>query len=243
MKKFLLVLTIILGIAFVGCKQKEESQATKTYVIGTNAEYPPYEYLESDKIVGFDADIIQELSKRLGFEYKWSNMNFDGLIGALQSKKVDMVIAGMTITKEREKFVSFSTPYIFPKVCYVILKTSPIKTVEDLENKKFGVELGTTEEQIALQTPGAQVIPFSGHTAALLALKAEKTDVMLLDSSVAQKYLENNPELKILGVAKGEDKAMAFNKENTALREEVDKELKKMIEDGTINKLKEKYGI
>ncbi|MGL5578464.1 MAG: transporter substrate-binding domain-containing protein, partial [Fusobacteriaceae bacterium] len=149
MKKIIMLITLsVLGL-FLGC-QKEESKVAseeKIYVVGTNAEYPPYEYLENNKIVGLDADILEELSKRADFKYTWSNMNFDGLISALQTKKIDMIIAGMSISEERMKFIDFSTPYISPELVYVALKTKNLKGIEDLKNKKFGVELGTTEEE------------------------------------------------------------------------------------------------
>ncbi|MGL5670395.1 MAG: transporter substrate-binding domain-containing protein, partial [Cetobacterium sp.] len=113
MKKIIMLIMVLLFVVFMGCTkdEKKDGVTEKVYVVGTNAEYPPYEYLENNKVVGFDADIIEELSKRVGFNYKWSNMNFDGLISALQAKKVDMVIAGMTVTEERKNFINFSTPY------------------------------------------------------------------------------------------------------------------------------------
>ena len=245
MKKIIVSMVALLFLVFMGCTKDEKKTVANEniYIVGTNAEYPPYEYLEGDKVIGFDADIIEELSKRIGFNYKWSNMNFDGLISALQAKKVDMVIAGMTVTKERENFINFSTPYISPNICYIVLKDSNLNSAKDLENKKFGVELGTTEEGIAREIPGVEVVPFTNHTGALLALKASKIDVILLDESVAQKYIENNPEIKSIGVATGESKAMAFNKNDEELKNKIDTELKKMIDDGTVQNLKEKYGI
>ena len=245
MKKIIMSITVLLFVVFMGCTkdEKKDGVTEKVYVVGTNAEYPPYEYLENNKVVGFDADIIEELSKRVGFNYKWSNMNFDGLISALQAKKVDMIIAGMTVTEERKNFINFSTPYVSPNICYIVLKDKGLNSSKDLENKKFGVELGTTEESIARKVPGSMVIPFTGHTAALLALKANKIDAMLLDETVAQKYMENNPEIESVGVASGESKAMAFNKSDEELKNKIDIELKKMLGDGTIQSLKEKYGI
>lgn len=245
MKKIIMTMIILLLVVFVGCTKddKKTEIIEKVYVVGTNAEYPPYEYLEDNKIAGLDADIIEELSKRVGFNYKWSNMNFDGLISALQAKKIDMIIAGMTITEERKSFINFSTPYIAPNICFLVLKANNYKDGKELEGKKLGVELGTTEEEAAKRVPGAEVIPFTGHTAALLALKANKIDAVVIDETVAKKYMENNPEIEITGAVAGGDKAMAFNKNDVELKNKIDIELKKMIDDGTIQTLKEKYGI
>lgn len=239
MKKVILML--IFSLVFFACG-KEKSDVV--YRVGTNAEYPPYEYIEDGKIVGFDPDIMEELSKRVGFKYEWVNMNFDGLISALQSKKVDMVIAGMTSNEERKKYVKFSTPYIKPAICIVSLNKNKGKNLDYFNDKKFGVELGTTEEGIVKKEfPNAEIIPFSGHTAALIALKAEKIDAILLDSKVADNYEKNNPEITVIGDVTGEEKAMAFNLEDKELYQKVNSALEAMIKDGTIEKLKEKYDI
>lgn len=98
MKKIFLMFAMI--FMFAACGGNKET-AQKVYVVGTNAEYPPFEYVENGEIAGFDAEIIKEAAKRMEIEYKWLNTNFDGLIPALQTKKVDIVIAGMSVTPER----------------------------------------------------------------------------------------------------------------------------------------------
>ena len=118
-----------------------KAAAQKVYVVGTNAEYPPFEYVENGEIAGFDAEIIKEAAKRMGIEYKWLNTNFDGLIPALQTKKVDIVIAGMSVTPEREKAVNFSIPYLTSNVAIVTNSKNPIKDMNDLSGKSYGVEL------------------------------------------------------------------------------------------------------
>ncbi|WP_297434698.1 transporter substrate-binding domain-containing protein, partial [uncultured Cetobacterium sp.] len=132
MKKIIMSMMVLVFVVFMGCTKDEKKTVSneKIYVVGTNAEYPPYEYLENNKVVGFDADIIEELSKRVGFNYKWSNMNFDGLISALQAKKVDMIIAGMTVTEERKNFINFSTPYVSPNICYIVLKNNNLNSAK-----------------------------------------------------------------------------------------------------------------
>ena len=121
-KKLLLALSVVLMFAACGGEQKKAAE-NKVYLVGTNAEYPPFEYVENGEVAGLDADIIKEAAKRLGIEYKWLNTNFDGLIPALQTKKVDLVIAGMSITPERAKAVNFSVPYLSSKVAIITNKT------------------------------------------------------------------------------------------------------------------------
>lgn len=236
-KLFMLSLLIVLTAA-CGASKTE-----KVYVIGTNAEYPPFEYLEDGKVCGLDADIIAAIAQKLNIQYKWSNTNFDGLIPALQTKKMDAVIAGMSITPERAKAVNFSIPYLSSNVAFIANKSKPINGIEDLENKNYGAELGTTKEAAARKIKGATVTPFSSNTGALVALKSGKIDGIVLDESVAVKFVENNLELMLVGALEGEPKAIAFNKDDTELMEKFNKALQELIDDGTIQKLREKYGV
>ena len=231
MKKIFLMFAMI--FMFAACGGNKEA-AQKVYVVGTNAEYPPFEYVENGEIAGFDAEIIKEAAKRMGIEYKWLNTNFDGLIPALQTKKVDIVIAGMSVTPEREKAVNFSVPYLTSNVAIVTNSKNPIKDMNDLSGKSYGVELGTTKEASARKIDGAEVVPFSSTTGALVALKSGKIDGMVLDESVSSKYIEKNPELVLVGVMEGEPKAAAFNKDDKELMENFSKVLEEMITDGTV---------
>ena len=237
MKKIFLMTMLMLGI--MGCDKEKE----KVYIIGTNAEYPPFEYMENGKISGLDAEIIEKISQKTGIKYKWSNMNFDGLIPALQTKKLDVIIAGMSATPEREKAVDFSTPYLVSNATIITNKINPIKNMENLSGKSYGVELGTTKETTARKIEGAKVIPFSSNTGALVALKSGKIDGMVLDESVAKKFVENNDDLVLVGSLAGEPKAIAFNKDEKELKDTFNKAIEELLKDGTVEELKEKYGL
>lgn len=247
MNKFLKVLTMGACVAMlVGCGGKEEHTTLnleKVYSVGTNAEYPPFEFLQDGKVSGLDAEIIEQISQKTGIKYEWKNMNFDGLIPALQTHKIDVVIAGMSITPEREKAVNFSIPYLSSNVTFIANKSKPINGEEDLKNKTYGAELGTTKEAAARKVEGAKVVPFTSNTAALVALKSGKIDGIVVDESVAKSFIEKNQELEIAATLSGEPKAIAFNKDSVALKETFDKALKELLEDGTIDKLKAKYGV
>ncbi|MEI6856890.1 transporter substrate-binding domain-containing protein [Psychrilyobacter sp.] len=199
-------------------------------------------FLENDKIVGLDADIMEELTKRMGVEYQWSNMTFDGLIPALQMNKIDIVIAGMSITPQRAKAVNFSVPYLSSEVVFVGSKNNPINSIDELVGKTFGVELGTTKEASAKKIKNSKVIPFNGNTPTLIALKFGKIDAMVVDKSVGDNYVSNNDDLMLIGTLSGEPKAIAVGKKYPELLGKVNVALSKMIKDGTISNLKEKYG-
>lgn len=247
MKKFLKILAIgVCATMLVSCGGKESSTTVdmnRVYSVGTNAEYPPFEYLENGKVSGLDAEIIELISQKTGIKYEWENMNFDGLIPALQTKKIDVVIAGMSITPERSKAVNFSVPYLTSNVTFLANKNNPINGEEDLKNRTYGAELGTTKEAAARKVEGATVVPFASNTAALVALKSGKVDGIVVDESVAKSFIEKNSDLEIGATLSGEPKAIAFNKDSVALKEAFDKALKELLEDGTIDKLKAKYGV
>lgn len=170
-------------------------------------------------------------------------MNFDGLIPALQTKKIDVAIAGMSITPERAKAVNFSIPYLTSNVAIIANKSKPINGKEDLINKTYGAELGTTKDAVARKIEGASVVPFSSNTAALVALKSGKIDGIVVDESVANSFVQKNPDLVLVTYLDGEPKAIAFNKDSVALKEKFDKALKELLDDSTITKLREKYGV
>ena len=237
-------ITLIVLIVF-SCGEKEgkiQEKKDRIFVIGTNAEYPPFEYLENGKIVGLDPDIIEAIFKKLGYQYKWANMEFGGLISALQTGKIDMVIAGMSITPERSKMVHFTSSYLTSKVAFITNKKNPIKGMDDLEHKKYGAELGTTKENTAKNILGSTVVPFQNNTSALLALKNGQIDGIVLDESVAEEYVKNNSDLSLVGILEGEPKAIAFGK-NDKDYEKINEVLVQLVNDGTIEKLKEKYKV
>lgn len=235
MKKFLkLLFLMVLLSAITYSKEK--------IVIGTTAEYPPFEYLENGKIVGYDVDVINEIANKLDLEIIWKDMNFDGLISALQFNKIDVVIAGISSTPEREKVVIFSIPYHKSRIAFLMNKSNPM-SMENLSGKSYGVDLGTTNETTARKIKNSKVITFSSTAGTLLALKNKKVDCIIIDEVVANNYVKNNPELEIFGYENGEDKVIAFNKNNKKLKDSFNKVLFELDKTGVLKMLQNKYGI
>ena len=128
-------------------------------------------------------------------------MAFDGLLPALQTKKVDMVIAGMSATPERQKAVAFSKPYFKAKQV-VITKgvDKSLKSFKDLAGKKVGVMLGFTGDTVVSEIKGVKVERFNAAYAAILALSQNKIDAVVLDSEPAKKYTANNKQFVIANI-------------------------------------------
>ncbi len=217
----------------------------KLYV-GTDAtEFPPFEYIENGEIKGFDIDLIKEIGKLLNKEVILKNIQFDGLIPALQTGKLDIIIAGMTITPEREKNINFSEPYYTSKQLLITDKNSSLNTLESLKGSKIGVVLGCTGDVIATEMKDSIILyRYNTTSESIMALNAKKIDAVILDSEPAKNFVKNNPNLKYIDneLAK-EDYAIAIAKENLALVEDINLALKTLKSNGTFQKLNKKYFI
>jgi len=234
MKKILLViLSLILFTVSFG--------SDKIYV-GTNAEFPPFEYLEKGEMVGFDVDLIEEIGKVMGKEIVMKDMAFDGLIPALQTKKVDLIIAGMTATEDRKKTVNFSDPYYSANQVIVLNKSNEdIKGFEDLKDKKIGVMLGFTGDFVVTEM-GYSSEKFNAAFAGIMALQSNKIDAVVLDSETANNYIKKNNNLKLAeGKGEAEDYAIAIRKTDEGLLEDVNSAIKVLKENGKFDELLIKY--
>lgn len=243
MKKMILAVMAVVGMLFTGCGgSKEES---KVIYVGTNAEYKPYEYLEDGKIAGFDIDLMEELAKSMGYEIEWNNMSFDGLLPALQSGKVDMVIAGMSPTEERAKAVDFTEIYYSSGQAVLVNKevNGNVKAEEDLKGMVVGAQLGTIQEKIAMDLGAAEVKSYNSFTGAVLDLNEDKIDAVIVGDAVAKPYLDNNPKLvKALIVDGSSDgSAIAMKKGSSEMIAKLNSEIAGVKSSGKYQELVEKY--
>lgn len=243
MKKIMkLIIAIVVGMFMVACGSKSEEKVTKIFV-GTNAEFAPFEYLEDGKIVGFDMDLMAAISKETGIEMEIKDMSFDGLLPALQAKKVDMVIAGMTATDERKKAVNFSEAYYMAnQVIITATDADDISNFEGLKGKKVGVILGFTGDIVASEIDGVDVKKYNAGYAAIMDLKAGKIDAVVLDGEPAKNFVKNNEGLKIASAeGEKEEYAIAVSKEKEELLENINAALVTLKENGTYDELLKKW--
>ena len=235
MKKLIILFMMILSTL---------SFAAKKLYVGTNAEFKPYEYLEGDKITGFDIDFMDAIGKEIGYEVHWVNMGFDGLLPALQMKKVDAVVAGMSQTPERQKAVDFSMPYMFTKSeHYVIVnENSPIVKKEELKDKKVGVQIGTIQEEFTIALGGIPQI-YNAWTGALMDLQQDKISAVIIADVSGNAYLENMKGLKKVDIVIDSQPgaSIAFRKGEPDLVKAVNEAILKLRDDGTYLQLLEKY--
>jgi len=240
-KNILKLLIVFSAIAFVivGCKETEDD---KLYV-GTNAEFEPFEYRNGDKIEGFDIELIGEIAKIVGVDIEIVDMSFDGLLPALQSKKIDIIIAGMTATEERKQFVNFSEPYYDSKQSILVYGSdSGIEGFDDLNGKTVGVVLGYTGDLIVSEMPEVKAQQYGATSEAVMGLKTQKVQAIVLDNEPARRYAEQNPELKLIQTdSQSEEYAIAMRKEDAQLLEDINNALTTVKENGVYDALLAKY--
>ncbi len=239
-KIFAVVLALCLLLCFAGCAAKEDN----TLTMGTNAAFPPYEYVDDDgNIVGIDAEIAAAIAEKLGMELEIKDMEFDSLITACAGGSVDVVLAGMTVTDERKESVNFSDSYATGIQVIIVKDGSEIAAYEDLEGKMIGVQSGTTGDIYCTDEFGQDnVKQFANGALAVEALKNDQVDCVIIDNEPAKAFVAANEGLKILESEYAvEDYAIAIAKDNTELLEKINEAMKELKEDGTIDKIVSKY--
>ncbi|MBK5251335.1 MAG: transporter substrate-binding domain-containing protein [Peptostreptococcaceae bacterium] len=181
----------------------DEIKEAGKLVLGTSADYPPYEFHVvkdgADAIVGFDIEIAKAIAEDLGVELEIKDMAFNGLLPALEAGGVDLVIAGLTPTEERALAIDFSEVYYtaIQGVMLNVENADSITTVEDLNGKIVGVQKGTTQEEIAKTIEGAEVKGLGKMPDLVLQLKNGNIDAVVAEKPVATAYANNNDDIML----------------------------------------------
>lgn len=250
MKKiFALVLSaVMLALCLVGCGSSSKNGELSTVTEGkltmaTNAEFPPYEYYEGKEIVGIDAEVAKLIADKLGLELEIADVSFDSVIPGVQSGKYDMGMAGLTVTEDRKRSVNFSDSYATGIQSVIVKEDSDIKTIDDLKGKKIGVQTSTTGDIYASDDYGEDNVKrYENGAVAVTALNSDKIDCVIIDNEPAKAYVKANEGLKILDTEYTvEDYAICFAKDNETLQKKVNDALKELKDDGSINKVVDKY--
>ena len=251
MKKFFaLSLALIMVLSLAACGSKGMTVEKDTLIMATNAEFPPYEYMENNQVVGIDAEIAQAIADKLGLNLRIENMEFDSIISSIKEGKADVGLAGMTVTPERLEEVNFSTSYATGVQVVIVTEDSAITSVDDLfadgANHTIGVQLATTGDLYStwdIEDAGLGTVDrYNKGADAVMALKSGKVDCVIIDVEPAKAFVAANEGLKILDTEYAvEDYAIAMNKDNEELTKAVDKALQELIADGTVGKIIEKY--
>ena len=255
MKKFISIVLTAALVATMLCACGDKRTADGTVkegklIMATNAEFPPYEYHDGDDIVGIDAEIAQAVAEKLGLELQIEDMAFDSIITAIQGGKVDIGVAGMTVTEDRLKNVNFTDSYATGVQVVIVNENSSVKTADDLtaegSNHKVGVQTGTTGDIYCtedIEDAGLGTVErYNKGADAVQSLLTNKIDCVVIDNEPAKEFVKANDGLKILDTEYiKEDYAIAVAKDNDKLTDSINKALKELIADGTVQSILDKY--
>lgn len=251
MKKMMKKVAVILPMAMLVCGLAacggDSAKNSDTITFGTNAEFPPFEFVASNGVIGqydgIDMAIAKQIAEKNGMTAEIENMEFDSLLIALENGQIDAVIAGMTVTDERKEEADFSTPYYEATQVMIVKEDSDITKASDMEGKRICVIQGYTGET-CVNDMGYAYEAFKKGTEAVMELVNGKCDVVVIDSATARKYVNDNEGLKIVEdpeAFEGEQYAIAVKKGNTELLDKINKVIEEMLADGTISDLAVKY--
>ncbi len=266
MKKTIALLLAVLMMAGVllaltSCGEKSENVLS----MATNAAFPPYEYKDGEEFKGIDIEIAGLIAEKLGKELKIHDVEFGSIIAGVEGGKYDLGIAGLTVTPERKEKVNFSTTYATGVQVVIVKADSEYTSFEDFytemkevdgeevpagvkEGIKIGVQQDTTGDIYASDDPEKwgfgddNVIRYKTGADAVQALISGKVTAVIIDNEPAKSFVEGKDELKILDLEYTvEDYAIAINKGNTDLLDQVNKALAELKEEGKLAEIIEKY--
>jgi len=242
MKKYLVLILVMLAVLTLST-----GVMAQRYVVGTNASFPPFEYVEDGEIVGFDIDLVKEIAELQGFEVEFRDISFDSLIPGLASGSLDIVAAGMTITKARKEVVAFSDPYYSANQSVLVHQDSEEDLTVLFGDNDIGVQTGTTgdtwvrEKLMERDILTGDIRNYDSYVFVIRDLANENIDAAVLDKPVAETYSKNNPVKVVAELITGEEYGIAVSKNNSELQKEINAGLTKVIENGTMDELIEKY--
>ncbi|MCH4188587.1 MAG: basic amino acid ABC transporter substrate-binding protein [Megasphaera sp.] len=225
-------------------ESKDAAKDQKTLIVGTEPTFPPFEFTENEKDVGFDIDLSQAVCDKIGYKMEIKNLGFDALIPALRSGQIDLIAAGMDATPERKKQVGFTDVYFKGGYTIVVRKdNTDITGYDSIAGKTVGAQVGSKAADYAGEH-GATVKQFDTNSQGWMELEAGTCDAVSIDKAVAMYYLKQggDAKLKIVGepiLSRGV--AMAVSLDKPELLEQVNNALKELKADGTYANLYKKW--
>lgn len=248
-KKIFIILIAVLHL--IACNNQNKNN-NKEYITSTNEVVKvgiyvydsPFVYLDNDNISGFDYDLINEIAKVFNLKLEFVQMKFDKLIPSLQIGEVDCIIAGLSVTEERKKLISFSAKYYQSAKSILVNKNDEsIKTTNDLIGKTIGVIRGTVGDITASKINGVKVERYGSSASTLLSLKTGTIDAVMFDKVTCEYYMQYDKDVKIVeGIEFPEDDyAIAVRKDDDELLQKINVGLYTIMNNGVYDELVEKY--
>jgi len=239
MKRLLLTLAVLSLIP--QCKRSD------ALIIGTDATYPPFEFKsETGELAGVSIDMGKALGEYLGRPVEFRNIAFDGLITALQTRSIDIIISSMTANDERRKSLDFSAPYVTTGICLLLPKNSSIAKVDDLKQGKRRIvtKIATTGEQWSrANLPNADIMALDSDPACVLEISKGSADAWVYDQISVMNYALANPDTTkaLLAPIRIEEWAVGLRHGEDELRDKISAFIAKFRAEGSFDKVAVKY--
>ncbi|AAP05013.1 transporter substrate-binding domain-containing protein [Chlamydia caviae] len=248
---YLRTLLCLLCLFSAGCTSSSNNR-DKLWIVGTNATYPPFEFIdENGKVVGFDIDLAEAISKKLDKQLKVTEFSFDALILNLKKHRIDAILAGMSITRSRQKEIAM-IPYHGEGVCQLTVISKQPLSKEDIlplsKHSSVAVQTGTFHEDYLLSLSGVKVRSFDSTLEVLMEVGSKKSPVAVLEPSVARVVLKEFPDLYTTTIDLPEDWwvlgcGLGIAKDRPEHLEEVQKALDELQAEGVVRELEKKWGL
>jgi len=248
MKKIALVFAVFfmffsVNSAFAALMDKD------IFIVGTESTYPPYESRnEQGELIGFDIDLMNIIADKLGKKVEWQDMAFDALIPTLIAKRIDVVIAGMSITEERAQKVSFSKPYEISVSAFITRVDADINDTAVLNGKSIATQIGTVQETFAHNIEGAEVKTFQKFDDCAREVLLGRADAALMDIPVAKEFVNQKDFVGKIKVAFEQiitegGKAISLNLDDKDVADKISEIIDELEESGELKILREKWGM
>ncbi|SEC47325.1 basic amino acid ABC transporter substrate-binding protein [Paenibacillus sp. GP183] len=250
MKKWsVMIAAIVLIISLMGCASNGTGGSGKKVLVASDATYSPMEYMDKDKMTGFDIEFLAEVMKEAGISYEVKNVGWDAMLESVkQGTEYKAGISSITITDERKQSYDFSIPY-FESINMILVKAdSPVKSADDLKGKKVAVQGGTTADELMTKVMGTgntSLKKFDSNAVALLEMEKGGVEAVVADIAVVREYVKNHPDKKLKSVPDTKNfvpeyYGIAFPK-GSDLKAKIDPAIKKLMDNGSYAKLFKKW--
>jgi polar amino acid transport system substrate-binding protein len=240
----LLVTALAAALTLTACGGGSDS-ASSTLRVGTLSDAPPNIFLEDGNYTGFDNELLKAVAAKQNLKLEFAATDFSALLGQVASGRFDIASSAIAQTDERKKTVDFSSAYDFETMSIQAKQATPVTDEQGLAGKRVAVIQATVGDHWLTSTvPAAQAVRFPDYAAALTALKSGAVDAYILDQSIAEKNVTDNPDAKLVVVKSfvtDVPHGFAVKKGNTELLGKINHGLEQVISDGTWLRLHQRF--
>lgn len=231
------LLYIVFFITYLIIPSAQASEASLT--MGVSPDYPPFEFKKNDKIEGFDIEAAKLIAKELGFKLNIVEMDFNNIIPALNSNKINFAISSLSATPDRVNNIDFSINYYTTSFSIISLKDSKINNLSEAKGKILGAQLGSTMAEFAKSSDSKNVFELSSNIQLIEEVLLKRIDGVVLETAQAENFVKNNENLTYINVPSNQEGYAVAFKKNSPLLKDFNRAIEKLKNNKELDKLKD----